>query len=156
MKKYTITVIFNDSTDFNIKLKNEGFNKDEILGLFSFINTEVKETILRNSESDVKNNISIAYKNCLNDSVLNKLYTPIEDLGLSNRAYNCLESGRINYNRQNRFKSDFKIKTLADIVKLSREDLLSIKNSGEKTVYEIEEMVKKMGFTLEMDLENIK
>ena len=60
---------------------------------------------------------------------------PIEELQLSVRAYNCLKRAQIN--------------TVADLLDYSEEDLLEIKNFGQKSAEEvIEALNKHLGITL--------
>ncbi len=60
---------------------------------------------------------------------------PIEELQLSVRAYNCLKRAQIN--------------TVADLLGYSQEDLLEIKNFGQKSAEEvIEALQQRLGITL--------
>jgi DNA-directed RNA polymerase subunit alpha len=60
---------------------------------------------------------------------------PIEELQLSVRAYNCLKRAQIN--------------SVADLLDYSQEDLLEIKNFGQKSAEEVIEALKKrLGITL--------
>jgi DNA-directed RNA polymerase subunit alpha len=60
---------------------------------------------------------------------------PIEELQLSVRAYNCLKRAQIN--------------SVADLVDYSQEDLLEIKNFGQKSAEEVvEALQKRLGITL--------
>jgi DNA-directed RNA polymerase subunit alpha len=60
---------------------------------------------------------------------------PIEELQLSVRAYNCLKRAQIN--------------TVADLLDYSQDDLLEIKNFGQKSAEEvIEALQKRLGITL--------
>jgi DNA-directed RNA polymerase subunit alpha len=60
---------------------------------------------------------------------------PIEELQLSVRAYNCLKRAQIN--------------SVADLLEYSQEDLLEIKNFGQKSAEEvIEALQKRLGITL--------
>lgn len=60
---------------------------------------------------------------------------PIEELQLSVRAYNCLKRAQIN--------------TVADLLDYSQEDLLEIKNFGQKSAEEvIEALQERLGITL--------
>ncbi|MBD1909602.1 MULTISPECIES: DNA-directed RNA polymerase subunit alpha [unclassified Leptolyngbya] len=60
---------------------------------------------------------------------------PIEELNLSVRAYNCLKRAQIN--------------TVADLLDFSEEDLLEIKNFGQKSAEEvIEALQTRLGITL--------
>ncbi len=60
---------------------------------------------------------------------------PIEELNLSVRAYNCLKRAQIN--------------TVADLLEYSQDDLLEIKNFGQKSAEEvIEALQERLGITL--------
>jgi DNA-directed RNA polymerase subunit alpha len=60
---------------------------------------------------------------------------PIEELQLSVRAYNCLKRAQIN--------------TVADLLDYSQEDLLEIKNFGQKSAEEVvEALQQRLGITL--------
>jgi DNA-directed RNA polymerase subunit alpha len=68
-----------------------------------------------------------------------KLRLPISELELSVRSSNCLrEAG---------------IKTIADLVKKTEEDMLSFKNFGKKSLAEIKELLMGMGLTLGMQVD---
>ncbi|MGF1568838.1 MAG: DNA-directed RNA polymerase subunit alpha [Nodosilinea sp.] len=63
---------------------------------------------------------------------------PIEELRLSVRAYNCLKRAQIN--------------SVADLLDFSQEDLLEIKNFGQKSAEEvIEALQERLGITLPME-----
>lgn len=66
-----------------------------------------------------------------NDSVEKLLNTNLTNTQLSNRAYNCLRRAKIN--------------TIGKLVALTKEELYSIKNLGERTVIELEEFIKLQG-----------
>lgn len=69
------------------------------------------------------------------DEVNPESQIPIEELQLSVRAYNCLKRAQIN--------------TVADLLDYSQEDLLEIKNFGQKSAEEvIEALQKSLGITL--------
>ncbi len=71
----------------------------------------------------------------LSDEINPESQTPIEELQLSVRAYNCLKRAQIN--------------TVADLLDYSQEDLLEIKNFGQKSAEEvIEALQKRLGITL--------
>ena len=68
-----------------------------------------------------------------------KLRLPISELELSVRSSNCLrEAG---------------IKTIADLVKRSEEEMLNFKNFGKKSLTEIQELLMGMGVTLGMQVD---
>jgi DNA-directed RNA polymerase subunit alpha len=69
------------------------------------------------------------------DEVPPESQIPIEELQLSVRAYNCLKRAQIN--------------TVADLLEYSQEDLLEIKNFGQKSAEEvIEALQKRLGIML--------
>lgn len=69
------------------------------------------------------------------DDVNPESQIPIEELQLSVRAYNCLKRAQIN--------------TVADLLDYSQEDLLEIKNFGQKSAEEvIDALQKRLGITL--------
>jgi len=68
-----------------------------------------------------------------------KLRLPISELELSVRSSNCLrEAG---------------IKTIADLVKRSEDEMLNFKNFGKKSLTEIQELLVAMGVTLGMQVD---
>jgi len=76
-----------------------------------------------------------ASQNEYQDEVPPESQIPIEELQLSVRAYNCLKRAQIN--------------TVADLLEYSQEDLLEIKNFGQKSAEEvIEALQKRLGITL--------
>ncbi|MCU0328763.1 MAG: DNA-directed RNA polymerase subunit alpha [Chitinophagales bacterium] len=66
------------------------------------------------------------------------LKTPLEDLDLSVRAYNCLKQA--------------KIETLYELVKYDTNDLLKFRNFGRKSLVEIEELLIEKGLSFGMDI----
>ena len=66
------------------------------------------------------------------------LKTPIEDLNLSVRAYNCLRSAKID--------------SLANLVSYNTTDLLKFRNFGRKSLSEIEALITEKGLSFGMDL----
>lgn len=70
------------------------------------------------------------------------LKTPLEDLDLSVRAYNCLKAAKIN--------------TLADLVHYDTNELLKFRNFGKKSLVEIEALINEKGLTFGMDLSKYK
>jgi len=70
------------------------------------------------------------------------LKTPLADLDLSVRAYNCLKAAKIN--------------TLAELVKYDTHELLKFRNFGKKSLVEIEELLQDKGLTFGMDLSKYK
>lgn len=66
------------------------------------------------------------------------LKTPLEDLDLSVRAYNCLKAAKIN--------------SLSELVQYETHELLKFRNFGKKSLVEIEELLQNKGLTFGMDL----
>lgn len=66
------------------------------------------------------------------------LKTPLTDLNLSVRAYNCLRAADI--------------QTLGDLVNHDVADLLKFRNFGKKSLAELEEIVREKGLTFGMDV----
>jgi DNA-directed RNA polymerase subunit alpha len=66
------------------------------------------------------------------------LKTPLADLDLSVRAYNCLKAAEI--------------KSLGELVSYHIDDLLKFRNFGKKSLSELEEFVKEKGLTFGMDV----
>ena len=70
------------------------------------------------------------------------LKTPLEDMDLSVRAYNCLKAAKIN--------------NLADLVKYDTNELLKFRNFGRKSLVEIENLITDKGLSFGMDLAKYK
>ena len=66
------------------------------------------------------------------------LKTPLEDLDLSVRAFNCLKTA--------------KIETLEELVQFDTNDLLKFRNFGRKSLIEIEELLVEKGLSFGMDI----
>ncbi|MDD5565575.1 MAG: DNA-directed RNA polymerase subunit alpha [Candidatus Omnitrophica bacterium] len=71
-----------------------------------------------------------------------KLRLPISELELSVRSSNCLREANI--------------KTIADLVKKTEEELLGFKNFGKKSLVEIKELVAGMGLSLGIKIDQKK
>lgn len=71
-----------------------------------------------------------------------KLRLPISELELSVRSSNCLREANI--------------KTIADLVKRTEDEMLSFKNFGKKSLNEIKELLLGMGLTLGMQVDSKK
>jgi DNA-directed RNA polymerase subunit alpha len=74
------------------------------------------------------------------DDMRERLERPIDDLGLSVRALNSLKNSSI--------------RTLRDLVELAEEDLLKVKNVGEKALSEIAELLEREGLSFGMTFED--
>jgi DNA-directed RNA polymerase subunit alpha len=70
------------------------------------------------------------------------LKTPLEDMDLSVRAYNCLKAAKIN--------------TLSELVQYDTNELLKFRNFGRKSLVEIEDLIKEKGLSFGMDLSKYK
>jgi DNA-directed RNA polymerase subunit alpha len=70
------------------------------------------------------------------------LKTPLSDLDLSVRAYNCLKAADI--------------KSLAELVSYDIADLLKFRNFGKKSLSELEELVRDKGLTFGMEVSKYK
>jgi len=70
------------------------------------------------------------------------LKTPLEDMDLSVRAYNCLKAAKIN--------------TLAELVQYDTNELLKFRNFGRKSLVEIEQLIIEKGLSFGMDLSKFK
>ncbi len=70
------------------------------------------------------------------------LKTPLEDLDLSVRAFNCLKAAKIN--------------SLSELVQYEQEDLMKFRNFGQKSLSEIEQVLNERGLGFGMDLGKLK
>jgi DNA-directed RNA polymerase subunit alpha len=69
------------------------------------------------------------------------LKTPLEDLDLSVRAFNCLKAAKIN--------------SLSELVQYEQEDLMKFRNFGQKSLSEIEQVLSERGLHFGMDLNKL-
>lgn len=69
------------------------------------------------------------------------LKTPLEDLDLSVRAFNCLKAAKIN--------------SLSELVQYEQEDLMKFRNFGQKSLSEIEQVLHERGLGFGMDLQKL-
>jgi DNA-directed RNA polymerase subunit alpha len=70
------------------------------------------------------------------------LKTPLHDLDLSVRAYNCLKAADV--------------KSLGDLVQLEISDMMKFRNFGKKSLAELEQLVAEKSLTFGMDLGKYK
>jgi DNA-directed RNA polymerase subunit alpha len=70
------------------------------------------------------------------------LKTPLEDLDLSVRAFNCLKAAKIN--------------SLSELVQYEQEELMKFRNFGQKSLSEIEQVLGERGLSFGMDLSKLK
>jgi DNA-directed RNA polymerase subunit alpha len=66
------------------------------------------------------------------------LHTPLEDLELSVRAFNCLKAAKIN--------------SLSELVQYTQEELMKFRNFGQKSLSEIEQVLNERGLGFGMDI----
>jgi len=69
------------------------------------------------------------------------LKTPLEDLDLSVRAFNCLKAAKIN--------------SLSELVQYEQEDLMKFRNFCQKSLAEIEQVLTERGLHFGMDLQKL-
>ena len=70
------------------------------------------------------------------------LHTPLEDLELSVRAFNCLKAAKIN--------------SLSELVQYTQEELMKFRNFGQKSLSEIEQVLHERGLGFGMDISRVK
>lgn len=70
------------------------------------------------------------------------LSTPLEDLELSVRAFNCLKAAKIN--------------SLSELVNYTQEELMKFRNFGQKSLSEIEQVLNERGLHFGMDISRLK
>jgi len=70
------------------------------------------------------------------------LKTPLEDLDLSVRAFNCLKAAKIN--------------SLSELVQYEQEELMKFRNFGQKSLSEIEQVLIDRGLSFGMDLSKLQ
>jgi DNA-directed RNA polymerase subunit alpha len=70
-----------------------------------------------------------------------KLNMPVQELDLSVRANNCLESA--------------KVQTVRDLVKKTESDLLKVRSFGKTSLREVKRKLADMGLSLGMDVDNL-
>lgn len=69
------------------------------------------------------------------------LNTPLEDLELSVRAFNCLKAAKIN--------------SLSELVQYTQEELMKFRNFGQKSLTEIEQMLSDKNLSFGMDISRL-
>lgn len=70
------------------------------------------------------------------------LNTPLEDLELSVRAFNCLKAAKIN--------------SLSELVQYTQEELMKFRNFGQKSLSEIEQVLLERGLNFGMDISRLR
>lgn len=107
---------------------NGSIRPEEAMALASKILIEHLNVITNLSDIVDKTGVMTAKQE---DSKLKKLETPIEDLDLSVRAYNCLKKANIN--------------VLGDLTDKTETEMMKIRNLGKKSLKEVTDKIKEMG-----------
>lgn len=101
----------------------------------------IQHLILITDENITFDDVNKESENVVDEHVLHVrklLKTPLEDLDLSVRAYNCLKAAKID--------------TLGNLVEYEAHDLLKFRNFGKKSLVEVEELLENKDLTFGMDL----
>lgn len=101
----------------------------------------IRHLVLFSDESILLDTQVQSHKNEVDENMLHMrkiLKTPLSDLDLSVRAYNCLKAAEI--------------RTLGELVSYHIEDLLKFRNFGKKSLTELEDFVKEKGLNFGMDI----
>jgi DNA-directed RNA polymerase subunit alpha len=91
------------------------------------------------ASDDAVNALREANRATIDPDLQQKLNMTIQELDLSVRANNCLESA--------------KIQTVRDLVKKTDQDLLKVRSFGKTSLREVKRRLADMGLSLGMDLE---
>ncbi|MBU1076249.1 MAG: hypothetical protein KKH98_03085 [Spirochaetes bacterium] len=124
------TIKPDDAVSFAAKILKDHFSK-----FLNFVDNEellVKEEKPKEEKPD-------------QELILKVLSTPVEELELSVRASNCL--------------SQSKIKTIGQLIKITEEEMMNMKNFGKKSSDELKVKLQQYGLWMGMtdeDLESIK
>ncbi|MEW6213889.1 MAG: DNA-directed RNA polymerase subunit alpha [Nitrospirota bacterium] len=102
----------------------------EHMDLFILTYEEEKEEVISVEESSEVHSVSA------NPALNSNLLKSVEELELSVRSYNCLKNANI--------------KTIADLVQKTEQEMLKTKNFGRKSLSEIKEILHGMGLRLGM------
>jgi len=78
--------------------------------------------------------LGVTEEPAVDEELVRKLDMAVEDLGLSSRAYNCLTAA--------------KVRTVRELLEFTPEQLMSIKNFGEKSLVEIVNKLAELGLFL--------
>lgn len=122
------TISAQEAVHYAAKILNEHFK------LFTKLEVMVEDELLPNI-APVEEEIKVAEKT----RIRNILLTPIDDLELSVRAFNCLKSANI--------------KNIAELVQLQENELLKFRNFGKKSLTELGELVQLHGLSFGMPIE---
>lgn len=89
--------------------------------------------VQKEEKEDVVDEETLALRKILN--------TPLEDLELSVRAFNCLKAAKIN--------------SLSELVHYTQDELMKFRNFGQKSLSEIEQVLQERGLHFGMDVSRI-
>ena len=121
-----------DSADFDkltIEVETNGsIDAKEALAIASKIMMEHLNVIVELSEKARDNDYMIERED---EACNKKLETPIEELDLSVRSYNCLKRAGIN--------------SVAELAQKSEEDMMKVRNLGRKSLKEVKEKLENLG-----------
>jgi len=131
MKIVTITEITLDFQDLETLLRGKGY-VDNSLTLKKLVSTPGSKTLRFEFEKITDSKKKIPAPVIQDRETF--LKTPLKDLGLSTRTFNCLNVAEI--------------KTPQDILKCSPQDLLRLRNLGSKGVKEVKTILKKYELSL--------
>jgi DNA-directed RNA polymerase subunit alpha len=109
------------------------------------VEEEEKEDIpVENSEADFGVSAEADYYNEEPGEVNEHLLKSVEELELSVRSYNCLKNANI--------------RTLADLVQKTEQEMLRTKNFGRKSLNEIKEIIQSLGlhFNMRVDVDELQ
>src|SRR5207302_7237303 len=93
------------------------------------------------ASEDAVNALRDANKALIDPDLQQKLNMTVQELDLSVRANNCLESAKIN--------------TVRDLVKKTDSDLLKVRSFGKTSLREVKRKLADMGLSLGMDLNQV-
>ncbi len=105
----------------------------------------IQHLMLISDENITFDSYDSAHEDVVDEHVLHMrklLKTPLEDLDLSVRAYNCLKAAKIN--------------SLEELVTFNTNDLLKFRNFGKKSLVEIEALLIEKGLSFGMDVSKYK
>ena len=146
-----IDAVFMPVTKFNYSIEEKRINStimEETLSLEVWTNGSISPQEAISQGANILTNLfypltninfkPVNHENQKNNQTINQIL--IEELQLSVRAYNCLKRAQIN--------------SISDLLDYSQEELLEIKNFGQKSAEEvIEALHKKLGISLSKDKE---
>jgi len=109
------------------------------------VNIIIKHFILFSDKNIIVETNNNLKKEIIDEEILKirkLLKTPLSDLDLSVRAFNCLKAANV--------------KTLGELVKLEVNDMMKFRNFGKKSLTELENLVKEKKLSFGIDLSKYK